>query len=55
MDKAIVKGVVQEQGRGGKIIVFKMKRRKGYRRTKGESPLVTTIKITDIQLQKDSN
>ena len=37
-----------EQGRGDKIIVFKKKRRKGYRRTKGHRQLLTTIRITEI-------
>ncbi len=37
-----------EQGRGEKIIVFKKKRRKGYRRTKGHRQLLTTIRITEI-------
>ncbi len=45
---AAVAAEVVEQGRGDKIIVFKKKRRKGYRRTKGHRQLLTTIRITEI-------
>ncbi len=40
---------VEAQGKGKKIVVFKKKRRKGYRRTQGHRQLLTTLKITDIQ------
>ena len=39
---------VEEQTKGGKVIVFKMKRRKGYRRTHGESPQITVLRIEEI-------
>lgn len=39
-----------EQKRAAKIIVFKKKRRKGYRRTKGHRQLITVLHIDDIQL-----
>ncbi len=45
---AAVIGTILEQGRGDKIIVFKKKRRKGYRRTKGHRQLETVIRITDV-------
>jgi len=45
---ALVAAEVVEQGRGEKIIVFKKKRRQGYRRTKGHRQLLTTIRITEI-------
>ncbi len=45
---ALVAAEVVEQGRGDKIIVFKKKRRKGYRRTRGHRQLLTTIRITEI-------
>jgi large subunit ribosomal protein L21 len=45
---AAVAAEVVEQGRGEKIIVFKKKRRKGYRRTRGHRQLLTTIRITEI-------
>ncbi len=45
---AVVTAEVVEQGRGAKIVVFKKKRRKNYRRTKGHRQHVTTLKIVDI-------
>jgi large subunit ribosomal protein L21 len=45
---ALVAAEVVEQGRGEKIIVFKKKRRKNYRRTKGHRQLLTTLRITEI-------
>jgi large subunit ribosomal protein L21 len=45
---ALVAAEVVEQGRGDKIRVFKKKRRKGYRRTKGHRQLLTTVRITEI-------
>ena len=43
-----VTGEVVEQGKGAKIIVFKKKRRKGYRRKNGHRQRFTQLKITDI-------
>jgi large subunit ribosomal protein L21 len=43
-----VVGVVEGESRGPKIRVFKKKRRKGMRRTKGHRSTYTTIRITDI-------
>ncbi|MBL4617661.1 MAG: 50S ribosomal protein L21 [Robiginitomaculum sp.] len=37
-----------ETRKGKKITVFKMKRRKGYRRTKGHRQFETVVRITDI-------
>ena len=48
IDGATVAGEVLDQGRSKKIIVFKKKRRKNYRRTKGHRQHQTTVKITDI-------
>ena len=45
---AAVAAEVIEQARGDKIIVFKKKRRKGYRRTKGHRQDLTVVRITDI-------
>ena len=45
---AIVKATVLEHGRGDKIIVFKFKRRKQYKRTKGHRQGFTKIKIDSI-------
>ncbi len=43
-----VSAKVLSQGRGKKIIVFKMKRRKDYRRTQGHRQSFTEIEITSI-------
>jgi len=45
---ASVAGEVVEQTRSKKIIVFKKKRRKGYKRTRGHRQDLTVVKITDI-------
>ena len=43
-----VTGEVMEQGKGAKIIVFKKKRRKNYRRKNGHRQRFTKLKITEI-------
>jgi large subunit ribosomal protein L21 len=45
---ASVTGVVEAQTKGRKIRVFKMKRRKQYRRTRGHRTLETRIRIRNI-------
>ena len=45
---ARVTGVVEGESRGPKIRVFKKKRRKGMRRTKGHRSTYTRIRITEI-------
>ncbi|MCI0371978.1 MAG: 50S ribosomal protein L21 [candidate division NC10 bacterium] len=45
---ASVAGEVVGQGRGPKVIVFKFKRRKKYRRTQGHRQAQTTVRITEI-------
>ncbi len=47
---AKVLGVIDGEKRGPKIRVFKMKRRKGERRTKGHRAFYTRVRITDIQV-----
>jgi large subunit ribosomal protein L21 len=41
---------VVEQGRGRKLRVFKMKRRKGYRKTIGHRQWFTGLRIQEIQV-----
>jgi len=48
LDGVTVKGEVTEQLKGDKIIIFKMKRRKKYRRKNGHRQLYTRLKITEI-------
>ncbi len=45
---AMVAAEVLEQKRDDKVIVFKKKRRKGYRRTKGHRQALTALRITEI-------
>jgi large subunit ribosomal protein L21 len=46
---AKVIGTITAQGRGPKIIVFKMKRRKGYRRKTGHRQEYTELRIDRIE------
>jgi large subunit ribosomal protein L21 len=43
-------GVVDGEARGPKIRVFKKKRRKGMRRTKGHRATLTRVRVTSIDL-----
>ena len=45
---ASVTGVVLSQGKSKKIVVFKMKRRKGYKRTQGHRTLQTRVRIDKV-------
>jgi large subunit ribosomal protein L21 len=47
---ARVTAIVEGETRGPKIRVFKKKRRKGMRRTKGHRAVYTRVKVTDILL-----
>jgi large subunit ribosomal protein L21 len=46
---AKVTAEVMEQGRGKKLIVYKFKRRKNYRRKNGHRQAFTLLKITEIK------
>ena len=45
---ASVSATVLEQGKGDKIVVFKKRRRKNYRRRNGHRQLETVVRIADI-------
>jgi large subunit ribosomal protein L21 len=47
---AKVTGEIVRQGRGEKIVVFKMKRRKNYARKRGHRQGFTEVRINDIKL-----
>jgi large subunit ribosomal protein L21 len=47
---AKVVGVVDGEARGPKLRVFKKKRRKGFRKTRGHRSVFTRVRITDIQV-----
>jgi len=48
VDGASVKGVIVAQDRGHRILVFKKKRRKNYRRRQGHRQYETTVQITSV-------
>lgn len=47
--KASVEGEIVNQGKNKKIVVFKMKAKKGYRRTNGHRQPYTRVRITGIK------
>jgi large subunit ribosomal protein L21 len=49
LDGASVSGTILEQGRSKKLIVFKFKRRKDYKRKYGHRQSFTRIRIDQIQ------
>ncbi|KAK1423411.1 hypothetical protein QVD17_18714 [Tagetes erecta] len=49
LPEAAVHAVVEEHALDAKVIIFKKKRRKNYRRTKGHRQELTKLRITDIQ------
>lgn len=50
LSNVTVSGHIVEQGRGKKIIVFKYKRREGYRKKQGHRQDYTALKIDSIKL-----
>ncbi len=46
---ASVKGEIVRQTRGEKVIIFKKKRRHGYKRKRGHKQDLTIVKISDIK------
>ena len=49
VDGAKVVGTITAQDRGDKITVFKMKRRKGYRRKAGHRQYYTEVRVDAIE------
>ncbi len=49
LDGAKVVGTITAQGRGDKITVFKMKRRKGYRVKRGHRQAYTELRVERIE------
>jgi large subunit ribosomal protein L21 len=43
-----VRGQIVEQGRARKVLIFKKKRRKNYRRRRGHRQAITTVRVTEI-------
>jgi len=50
VEKAVVEAVVEEQTKAAKVIIFKKKRRKNYKRTKGHRHPITLLRIGDIRV-----
>lgn len=49
LENAVVIGEVMQQGKEKKIVVFKSKRRKGYKRKLGHRQQFTRLRITEIR------
>lgn len=49
LEKVAVKGHIVEQGKDKKVLVFKYKRRKRYRRKQGHRQEYTSVKIDSIE------
>ena len=49
LENSKVVGRITRQGKDRKVIVFKYKRRKGYRRKKGHRQQFTLVRIEDIK------
>ena len=50
---AAVTGEVVKHGKDKKVIIFKWKRRKNYRRKQGHRQDFTEVRIGDIKLEQD--
>src|SRR5262245_64546847 len=48
VEGAVVRGQIVAQGRDRKILVYKKKRRKNYRRRRGHRKSITTVRVTEI-------
>lgn len=49
---AVVKAQVLKQCRGEKVLVFKKRRRKNYRRKKGHRQYLTVLRVTGIDVKE---
>ncbi len=50
LNNVVVTGEIVREAKGKKILTYKMKRRKNYRRTKGHRQTYTYLKVKDIAL-----
>jgi large subunit ribosomal protein L21 len=48
VEGTVVRGQIMAQGRDRKILVYKKKRRKNYRRRRGHRQSITTVRVTEI-------
>jgi large subunit ribosomal protein L21 len=49
LENAKVSGVIVSQGKDRKILVYKKKRRKNYRRRHGHRQLVTSVRVVAVE------
>jgi len=50
LGNAVITGEIVQQVKGRKVLIYKMKRRKNYRRTKGHRQTYTYIRVNEISL-----
>ena len=50
LPQASITAKILDQAQGKKVLTYKMKRRKNYRRFKGHRQLCTTLQIDEIQM-----
>jgi large subunit ribosomal protein L21 len=50
VEGALVKGVVEQVGQGDKVLVFKYKKKKQYRRTRGHRQHFSEVRIEKISV-----
>ena len=48
LEGAAVSGVIVRQGRGDRILVYKKKRRKNFRKRRGHRQYETTVRVTQV-------
>ena len=53
--KAVVIGEIVQQMKGKKVLTYKMKRRKNYRRFKGHRQNYTYLKVNEISLGEQTD
>jgi large subunit ribosomal protein L21 len=46
---------VEEQSKTAKVIIFKKKRRKGYKRLKGHRQPYTLLRVLDVMVRTEGN
>lgn len=52
LSNVIIRGEIVQEEKGKKVLTYKMKRRKNYRRFKGHRQTYTFLKINDIALSE---
>jgi large subunit ribosomal protein L21 len=50
LTNVVIRGKIIQEGKGKKVLTYKMKRRKNYRRFKGHRQTYTYLEVNDIAL-----